>query len=72
MGGANYAQAIDYTRSYSARIWSLPSGATRVSLEPRVFAGEQDLSSGKVWVLDGDQGERTLWLRLFKDIEELL
>lgn len=47
MGSANYAQAVDYTRSYSAHIEALANGTTRLSLHPYVFAGEQDLLGRK-------------------------
>jgi len=65
-------QAIDYTRAYIARITPLPSGGARVSLEPRVFAGEDDLSGKQIWVLEGDEGERLLWTRMFRDISDAL
>jgi hypothetical protein len=71
-GGYGYAQAVAYTRQYMIDVRTKPDGQILVVARPRVFAGEQDLSANKVWVLEGDQGERRLWNNLFQEIGELL
>ena len=71
-GGQHYAEAVDYSRQYVATVRAAQGGGTEVTLEPRVFAGEQDLSEQAVWVIEGELGERRLWSRLWKEIGESL
>jgi hypothetical protein len=69
MQGPGTATAVEVTRQYIVRLTS-DGGRTQVTAEPKVFQGDADLSDGSVWALDGDQGERALWQRLFREIED--
>ena len=70
-GGAGYAQAVAITRQYHLTVKADGEG-TKVVARPKVFQGDADLSDGSVWQLDCAAGERTLWDRLFREIQELL
>ena len=59
------------TRSYRVMIRVNGEG-TSVVAQPYVYMGEQDVSGGNVWVLDGAQGERLLWQQLFQGIQDQL
>lgn len=72
VGNAQAASAVEVTRQYIVTITADPKGGSKVEVIPKVFRGEADLSDGSVWVLDGAAGERTLWGRLFKEIEDAL
>ena len=61
----------EITRQYVIRIHA--SGDTTVVIaEPRIFEGNAELSGQPIWDLDGPEGERNLWQRLFRDISEAL
>ncbi|MCY0985697.1 hypothetical protein OV203_01045 [Nannocystis sp. ILAH1] len=71
--GGNYsAQAIDFTRQYYLRLESSDGASTSVTADPKVYMGERDVSGDKVWVLEGPEGERELWKRLFTEIQSNL
>lgn len=65
------ATATAITRQYVVKL-ETEGTVTVVSAEPRVFQGDQDLSSGNVWDFDSPAGERALWQQLFRDTEEAL
>lgn len=71
VGDQYSAQAISITRQYVIKL-ETEGKETIVVAEPRVFQGDQDLSSQEVWDLDSPAGERALWSQLFKDIGEAL
>lgn len=61
----------EITRQYVIRVRA--SGTTTVvTAEPRIFEGNAELSGQPIWDLDGPEGERNLWQRLFRDISEAL
>ena len=72
VGGNGYAMAVDVSRQYYIDLKQDPSGKTVVIAQPRVYRGESDLSDGEVWVLEGPDGERALWSKLFRDIGDQL
>jgi hypothetical protein len=72
VGGNGYAMAVDVSRQYYVDLKQDPSGKTVVIAQPRVYRGETDLSDGEVWVLEGADGERALWSKLFRDIGDQL
>lgn len=72
VGNANAAMATNVYRQYSLKLAEPESGKTEITATPRVFIGERDVSEDKVWVLDGPDGERTMWNSLFKEIESQL
>lgn len=43
-----------------------------VVLTPKVFQGNADISDKPVWMLEGEQGEKTLFEKFFREMEELL
>jgi hypothetical protein len=63
---------VDVTRQYYVDLKQGPDGQTMVIAQPRVYRGEADLSDQQVWVLEGPEGERTLWSKLFRDIGDQL
>ena len=70
--GSNGDNAVGYYRRYDLKITELPDGKFQIVANPKIYAGDNDLSNESDWVLDGPQGERVLWKSLFKDIDELL
>jgi hypothetical protein len=71
VGGGGAAMATDITRQYVITVHQA-GAATNVSAEPRIFQGNAELTSQAIWDLDSPQGERALWQRLFRDIQEAL
>lgn len=72
VGGYAEAQAVGYYRQYNFQVNELPDGQCQIVATPRIFAGDSDISEGQIWVLEGPEGERTLWKSLFKEIDEVL
>lgn len=70
--GRYSAVSIPVTRQYTFTLRKEGEDGTRVVAQPRIFRGETDLSTQKVWVLEGAGGERALWSRLFQQIGEML
>ena len=70
-GGNGTAVAVDITRQYVIHIGKTPNGVT-LSAEPRIFQGNAELTDQPIWDLDSAQGERALWQRLFRDIQEAM
>ena len=66
------ASAVQVTRQYYVRITSTDATSTAVVAEPKVFIGERDVSGDEVWALEGPEGERELWRRLFAEIQSNL
>ncbi len=61
------ARTNAYARSYSITFFDAPSG-TLVRAAPRMYINGQDVSASPVWQLDGADGERAQWERLFREI----
>ena len=55
-------------RQYELRVLRVDPGYTRVIAVPHQYAGERDISSDRVWTLDGPQGEHAQWQALFTQI----
>lgn len=72
IGGGGVAVAVEVTRQYYVRIESTDPGNTTVVADPKVFIGERDVTGDKVWRLEGPEGERELWRRLFAEIQSNL
>jgi hypothetical protein len=72
VGNASSASAVEVTRQYILTITPDQKGGTKVEATPKVFQGEADLSEKSVWVIEGEVGERALWKRLFKEIDDNL
>ncbi len=72
VAAGNTAIAVSVYRQYYIRIESTDPTNTTVVAEPKVFIGERDISADKVWALEGPEGERELWKRLFAEIESNL
>jgi hypothetical protein len=72
VGGAGSAQAVTYHRQYTVTMKQSADGKTRVTARPAIYAGEHDISERPIWALSGPEGERTLWSKLFRDIDEAL
>jgi hypothetical protein len=71
VGGNHTAVAVDVTRQYVIHVGKAGDGIV-VSAEPRIFQGNAELTDQPIWDLDSPQGERALWKRLFRDIQEAL
>jgi hypothetical protein len=72
VGGNGYAMAAEVTRQYYVDLRAGDNGSTVVIAAPRVYRGEADLSDQDVWVIEGPEGERALWTKLFRDIGDQL
>lgn len=70
-GNATSAMVTTYSRVFTLRFTDV-GGKTKLVATPSVFANDNDLSAGAVWVVEGPQGETAHWMRLFKGIDELL
>lgn len=71
--GNQYAvTAVEIARQYEITVEADGDGGTKVTATPRVFVGEAEVSDQAVWQLEGPAGERTLWKRLFEEIDETL
>lgn len=70
-GNANSAMVTTYSRAFTLRFTDV-GGKTKVVATPSVFANDNDLSAGAIWVVEGPHGEVEHWARLFKGIDELL
>lgn len=70
-GNANSANVVTYSRVFMLRFNDV-AGKTKVVATPSVYANDNDLSAGAVWVIEGPQGEVGHWQRLFKGIDEML
>ncbi len=70
-GGAYSAQAVEVSRQYYIDL-KADGGGTVVTATPKIFIGERDVSDDRVWVLEGESGERTLWKQLFSEIQSNL
>jgi hypothetical protein len=68
----NSATAVGFSRQYYIRVQSTDGTNTTVVADPKVFIGERDISGDKVWALEGPEGERELWTRLFAEIQSNL
>jgi hypothetical protein len=63
--------AVAQTRQYVVHV--NPSGdGTVVVAEPRIFQGNAEVTDQPVWVIEGPEGERALWQRFFRDVQENL
>ncbi len=71
VGGNGSAVAVDITRQYVVHVGQAGDGIG-VSAEPRIFQGNAELSGGAIWDLDSPEGEKALWMRLFRDIKEAM
>jgi hypothetical protein len=71
IGGGGAAMATDITRQYILTVHQA-GASTSVSAEPRIFQGNAELTGQAIWDLDSPQGEKALWTRLFRDIQEAL
>jgi hypothetical protein len=60
-----------YSRQYTIEIKDA-AGSSRVTATPAIFENEADVSSKKIWDLEGPLGERELWKQLFAKIEQRL
>lgn len=70
--GNQYAvTAVEIARQYEITVEKDGDGA-KVTATPRVFVGEAEVSDQAVWQLEGPAGERTLWKRLFEEVDEAL
>jgi len=70
-GGGGSAVAVDVTRQYVVRVTKAEGGAV-VTAEPRIFQGNAELTDGAIWDIDSPEGERALWRRLFRDVQDAL
>jgi hypothetical protein len=70
-GNAYSAVAVEITRQYVVHV-TQSGGATVVVAEPRIFQGNDELTDRPIWDLDSPAGERALWQRLFRDVQEAL
>jgi hypothetical protein len=59
-----------YRRQYDVSV-TRAGANTRVRLTPRIFADNKKLGSDS-WVLEGPEGERALWDRLFAAVQQTL
>ncbi len=59
------------TKQYTVVVFDA-GGAVRITATPALFENDVDVSSRKLWDLDGPVGERELWRQLFAKIEQLL
>ena len=56
VGGRGYATAVMYTRQYTVHV-TAEGGQTVVRAEPRIYAGDTDISDRAIWVMSGPEGE---------------
>lgn len=70
--GNGSAQAVDIFRQYTVTVRAAGDNQTSVAARPSIYQGDVDISEGKIWALEGAQGERTLRQNLFRDIAEQL
>ncbi len=63
---------VVYTRRYVVDVSCGQSGSCTVQARPSMHAGGTDISGQYIWDLDGPDGERSLWKRLFRDIDQLM
>jgi hypothetical protein len=59
-------------RRYEIELKPRLDGSTRVIVRPHLYRDGGDVSDQEVWVLDGNDGERVLWRRLFRGIRDQL
>ncbi len=68
----NNGQASSYYRQYLVTVIAISKTEVKVTLSPKLFAGNTDITGEKVWVIDGKDGEILLWEKFFKDVSNLL
>ncbi len=66
------AQYVSYYRQYLVKIEMISTEQTKVTLEPKVFQGSNDISDKQVWDIESEKGELQLWKKMFNQIEEML
>lgn len=66
------AQSVAYYRQYLVKIETISSHQTKVTLQPKVYQGSNDISDKKVWDIESEKGEIQLWEKMFNEIDELL
>ena len=71
-GNSTSAQATGIYRQYLVKIKSIATDETQVVLTPKIYSGNNDISEGKIWVFDGENGEILLWQKFFKDVQAFL
>src|SRR4051794_14635251 len=64
-------EAMGTYRSYTVKVTE-EGGKVNVVATPSVKIGQADVSGDSVWILEGEAGERALWAKLWKTINELL
>jgi hypothetical protein len=69
--GNGAGQAVAYTRQYRVAVRAKGDG-TEVELAPSIFSGEADISGKPIWVIEGPEGERAVWTKLFASIQDLI
>jgi hypothetical protein len=70
-GGRYIATANEDTIQYDITV--KPAGADiEVMVAPRGFHNNMEVTEREVWQLDGDQGQRVRWQRLFAQIKKML
>ncbi len=65
-------EASGIFRQYLVKITPISEKQTKVVLTPRIFNGNNDISAGKIWAMEGPNGEIALWKKFFKDMQNLL
>ena len=71
-GNAHSAQASGIYRQYLVKIKPISDNKTQVTLTPKIFNGNNDISADKIWVIKGPNGEIQLWQKIFNDLKALL
>lgn len=66
------AQATSYYRQYKVKVKEIAEGKIQVVLDPKMYAGNNDISAKQIWVIEGEYGEKKLWNNFFNEVQELL
>ena len=72
VGYTTSINVVHVSRQYFLHLTAVGDARTQVVAEPKIFVGDDDISSGEIWALDGPQGERALWEKLFAEIQSNL
>ncbi len=73
------AQGTDYTAStyedtlqYDITVHPLAAGQVEVTATPRAFRNAKEMTDQEVWILDGENGQRPRWQKLFAEVHRML
>jgi hypothetical protein len=66
------ASLVEDTLQYELLVKGIADGKTELIASPKAFRNAREMTDEKVWILDGQYGQRPRWQRLFGEVRRML